>query len=249
MTRHADFELNEIGWWSHWAKLEWINSDGYLFYSKEFAEPLFNHGGVVYSPKDARRFVSRVEEFYSTLGLPASFIVEEHSGTMQLSRLLAERGYMITDSLNVMELGTLQCSPNPNVKVVVASGEHLDSWCHVYVSSFEEKPELLGHVKRIVGSLEELQEVRLLLGLVEGCPSGVAALFTTRRLTGAYCVGTLKEKRGRGVATSILIKAAEIAGRLGTRLVLQTFEGDGVVGFYQKLGFRVVYHKNVWTHP
>ena len=70
-------------------------------------------------------------------------------------------------------------------------------------------------------------------------------MFRTPGVIGAYCVGTVPEYRGRGVATGLLEKAKEVADSEGNALVLQTLASDGVLGFYVERGFEVMYAKRM----
>ncbi|PSN96212.1 hypothetical protein B9Q06_02455 [Candidatus Marsarchaeota G2 archaeon ECH_B_2] len=247
MGDHRDFELNEAGWWSYWAQLEWVGTEGYILYSNEFHEPLFNHAGVLLPNLDPKVFVLQVEEFYSGVGLPASFMVEDSVDYHELNQTLSSKGYEKADTLSVMMLDGPLNRVNSDVRVLVADRALADVWSEVYVSAFDEDPSLLGSVKRIVSTAVGNPNVRLLLGVIGDTPCGVTALFTHNGYTGAYCVGTLRGQRRVGVATTLLSYAARYAENLNTKLILQTFTADNVEGFYKKLGFRKTYTKNVWV--
>lgn len=246
MSGYSELESNELEWWSHWACAERVQ-EGYLLYSREFLEPLFNHAGLLQPPLDPKGFISHVEKRYRELGLQASFFIV--GGTQEYSPVeqnLAGKGYRVVDQMHVMRLkGSIRTKAN--VEVVVADRTMVDAWSEVYVASFGEDPKLLVAVKRIVASVVENPAVKLLIAKHEGTPSGVLALYTSGGVTGVYCVGTLREKRRKGVATTLLAHAAQHALKTHTELVLQTFESDGVVGFYTGLGFRRLHTKNVWV--
>ena len=73
------------------------------------------------------------------------------------------------------------------------------------------------------------------------------AMFRTRGIAGAYCVGTVPEFRKKGVATALLARARQIATEEGRSLILQTLNSDGVLQFYLRRGFEVIYSKKVLT--
>jgi GNAT superfamily N-acetyltransferase len=77
---------------------------------------------------------------------------------------------------------------------------------------------------------------------------GVAALYRSEKALGLYCLGTMPEYRGRGIGRQLVQFAAERARMLGVDLTLQTFRGDGLVGFYENMGFSIRYVKKVYTH-
>jgi GNAT superfamily N-acetyltransferase len=74
---------------------------------------------------------------------------------------------------------------------------------------------------------------------------GEMALLRRGGLLGAYCVGTVPEHRRSGVASGMLSYASSQATEQGLTLVLQTFAGDHVEGFYLGRGFRKLYGKSV----
>lgn len=244
MSREGEIEANEALWWSHWATLESM-AEGYLLHSNEFLEPLFNHAGLYGPPQDPEGFVGEAERRYSNLNIPPSFIVPNQYFALQ--QHLRSRGYRVVDLMHVMLLEGPLARRGGNVSVVVARGALLETWSRIYVESFGEDPQLIGAVKRAASLAAEDPAARLIVGFEEGTPSGVAALYTSSAVTGVYCVGTLKQKRRRGVATALLGYAADHAQTTGTLLALQTFESDGVEAFYLGLGFKRAYTKAVWV--
>ena len=67
---------------------------------------------------------------------------------------------------------------------------------------------------------------------------------------GIYCVGTLPEKRNRGIAKSLMRTAEEYAARIGSKyLTLQTVASDGVTPMYTKLGFKIEFERDVLQLP
>jgi ribosomal protein S18 acetylase RimI-like enzyme len=65
---------------------------------------------------------------------------------------------------------------------------------------------------------------------------------------GLYCLGTISNFRGRGVAKKMIGVSLRIAQqqRLDP-LFLQTFTNEGLFPLYKKLGFRFVYKKRVYA--
>jgi GNAT superfamily N-acetyltransferase len=63
---------------------------------------------------------------------------------------------------------------------------------------------------------------------------------------GVYCVGTLPQKRGRGIARSMLQRSEVIAQSEGCKIMtLQTIESDNVTPMYLKLGYAMEFERNV----
>jgi GNAT superfamily N-acetyltransferase len=74
---------------------------------------------------------------------------------------------------------------------------------------------------------------------------GEMALFRREGLLGAYCVGTVPERRRAGVASEMLSYASAKADEQGLALVLQTFAEDHAEPFYLKRGFKTIFRKSV----
>ncbi|HVB13043.1 MAG TPA: GNAT family N-acetyltransferase, partial [Nitrososphaerales archaeon] len=67
---------------------------------------------------------------------------------------------------------------------------------------------------------------------------------------GIYCLGTLPEKRNRGIAKTLMMTAEGYAARSGSKyLTLQTVVRDGVTPMYEKMGFNVEFERDVLQLP
>src|SRR5918999_821879 len=63
-------------------------------------------------------------------------------------------------------------------------------------------------------------------------------------------LGTVSDFRGQGIATKMVKVALEIAQQRGLDFIfLQAFANEGIIGFYNKLGFQTIYKKNVYAFP
>jgi len=79
-------------------------------------------------------------------------------------------------------------------------------------------------------------------------PVGCTALFHRCSLIGLYCLGTVSDFRGQGIATKMVKVALEGAQRRGLDFIfLQAFANEGIIGFYNKLGFQTIYKKKVYA--
>jgi ribosomal protein S18 acetylase RimI-like enzyme len=79
-------------------------------------------------------------------------------------------------------------------------------------------------------------------------PVGCTALFYRCSLIGLYCLGTVSNFRGQGIATKMVKVALEITQRRGLDFIfLQAFANEGIIGFYNKLGFQTIYKKKVYA--
>ncbi len=239
-------ELNELGWWSHWARLSWLSKTCYRLTSREFIEPLFNHAGFLNAKMKPDRLVTLAEGKYLGEGVNPAFFLQSLPEYANTRNLLLHRGYTVADRFLVLRLAGAIPNRVSGVACRVIGTERLEEWCETYLRAFYGELSLL---KSVVGSLKKALgegRTRLILASVRRKPAGTLAIYRRRDLSGVYCVGTVPEFRERGVATAMLRRAKEITDSEGTRkLTLQTFLSDSVERFYSKRGFELVYSKDV----
>ncbi len=74
------------------------------------------------------------------------------------------------------------------------------------------------------------------------------ALYEKNSILGLYCLGTIPSMRKKGHAISLIDFALnEVKKRNLELLMLETYQRDGLLDFYLKLGFKEIYEKNVYT--
>lgn len=230
-------ELNELRWWSHWAKLDW-KGDGYLLSSDVFKESFFNRAGSL-GCRSLAGTASWAERGFLRRGLDSTLFAFD---SCKVVSALLKSGYKKADVMSVL----LSRAP-----IVDAHQQQVDtsrdpgSWTSAYLRSFYGDVQLTDAVETIVSSLSRSKQVTLLESRVRGGMAGVLALFRTAGLAGVYCVGTVPEHRNRGVATSLLAEARRIADSEGRGLVLQSLRSDGSLGLYLGRGFEKLYTKLV----
>jgi GNAT superfamily N-acetyltransferase len=238
-------ELNELGWWSNWARLSWLSKNCYRLGSREFREPLFNHAGFLDPKAKPDELVKLVEREYSEEETDPAFFLQRLPEHAHTRKLLLSRGYTLTDTFLVLRLAGAIPKRVSGVTCRVIGAEKLDEWCETYLRAFYGELSLL---KSVVASVKKALgegRTRLVLAFVRRKPAGTLAVYRWRRLAGVYCVGTIPEFRERGVATAMLRLAKEVTESEGTALTLQTFLSDSLEKFYYKRGFELAYSKDV----
>ena len=84
------------------------------------------------------------------------------------------------------------------------------------------------------------------VGYVEGKPVGTSLLFSLMKTGGIFNVGTLKEYRKRGIATTLTLHAIAKSIEKGNELhTLQTGKGGNAEQLYKEIGF-VTDHTISW---
>jgi len=83
---------------------------------------------------------------------------------------------------------------------------------------------------------------------VDDSISSCVALYEKNSILGLYCLGTIPSMRKKGLAVSLIDFALnEVKRRNLESLMLETYQRDGLLDFYLKLGFKEIYRKNIYT--
>jgi GNAT superfamily N-acetyltransferase len=237
-------ELNELHWWSHWAKVVRLGEASYVILSGAFREPLFNHATILaHGRRSAEGVKAAIGLFREARTMPSFFVVDNPRYSVTRSSLEAA-GFIVSDTMEVMVGRAVQLGKGRSIKMVEAKTD-LRHWIDAYVRSFYDGDAPLAHVEAAVRKAAKDKDVSLLLAIREGEVAGEMALFRRGRLLGAYCVGTVPSHRRFGVATQMLSYAMNSASEQGLELVLQTFASDGAFDFYTRRGFKRAYRKYV----
>lgn len=237
------YEVNEVGWWSQWSSLVWLSSRVYLLSSQFFDEPLFNRLGYT-EKEDLGVYLQDAESVFRSKGVKSNVVVlDTHSS---LTGRLITDGYAEVDRMHVLECERLK-DTSPSVAVYVTTRDRLEEWARVYLQVFYGSQELLRQVVLSLRKSLATGRTTLLHRESDGRIVSVLATYESERFLGVYCVGTLPSERGHGHASQMISESARLASSKGKGLILQCFESDSVEGFYEKLGFRRVYTKRVFT--
>jgi hypothetical protein len=149
---------------------------------------------------------------------------------------LAGKGLAQIDTMHVLTAGSGGAAGM--TKVVHIDRSLLPAWIDVFCRSFAV-PHWKAEVERVMGA--NFERLELLLSYRGGSPAGCAALYSKKGITGLYCLGTVSQLRGRGLAMDML-KSAKSKG-----LFLQTLGSERLLPFYEKAGFEVAYTKKIYA--
>ncbi len=243
------YEQNEVAWWANWAEITWLSKNTYVMLSTEFPEPFFNRVGFLSAEMGSSEIMPRIESVFKKRKLHPLIYVQETEEFVGLKTELVARGYVIADSMSVMEMREPSFHVNDEIEVVTVEPAYLTQWCETYLLSFYGETGLLNSVLRIARKIAKRKEVSLVLAKHRGSIVGTLALFESQDVIGAYCVGTLPAFRSRGVATEMMCFAYDFSRSAGRQLILQTMLSDRVEGLYAKMGLQRRYLKRVFTRP
>lgn len=238
-VRRRELELNELDWWSRWARLDWTDKDAYVLKSTEFPEPFFNRAGLL-GCRSAPRSLERL-----TMRRPPADPVTIFGSCDVARRVLFRSGYRRVDRMTVLGLSRPSFRVNHDLVVSRVAAGQAEEWSRVYLASFYGSVRSLPTVVRVVKRLVRSSGSTLLLGEIQGRAAGGLAIHRTRGFAGVYCVGTLPRYREMGVAGTLISRAHAIASSEGRRLILQTLESEAAEDFYLAGGFRRLYVKDI----
>ncbi len=193
--------------------------------------------------------ISRIESVFKKLKLLPFIYVQETGEFVGLKTELVARGYVIADSMSVMEMHQPTFRVNDEIEVVTVEPAYLRQWSETYLLSFYGETGLLNFVLRIARRIAKRKEVSLVLAKHRGSIVGTLALCDSQDVIGAYCVGTVPAFRSKGVANAMIHFAYDFSRNAGRRLILQTMLSDGAEGLYVRMGLRRRYLKSVFTRP
>jgi GNAT superfamily N-acetyltransferase len=234
-----EFELNEVRWWSRWARLE-RHGGGFLLSSEVFSEPFFNRAGA-FACGDLPGTATWAERKLLRRGLNSTVLA---FGDCKEADSLLASGYTEVDTMTVLRpRKPMRSRRVPGSDIVISRSA--PGWTSAYLRAFYGSESLASRVLPIVSRLARSKDTTLLESVTHGRTDGVLAIFRTKGLAGVYCVGTIPVARGKGVATGLLERAQEFASAEGRQLFLQTLASDNVLEFYTKRGFEPIYSKRV----
>jgi len=233
-------ELNEVHWWSKWARVRWVGKETYLLTSETLSEPFFNRAGTL-SCEGAARAAAWAEKNLFAHEMASTVVIFDSCAEGE--RALLASGYQVVDTMTVLISRGQIMSRGSGWSVAVASAA--ERWASAYLRAFYGSEALASTITPIVARLLKSKDTTLLEAKIRGKTAGVLALFRTEKVAGVYCVGTVPEFREMGVASGLLARAKEIAESEGRTLILQTLSSDEAGIFYAERGFAALYSKKI----
>jgi GNAT superfamily N-acetyltransferase len=254
----AEYELNEVSWWSKWVdETVWVSKNCYAIFSDAFKdEQFYNRSGFLGVERVPELVVEAIEKEFAKRKRQAPCIgVEEGRPWDKLRSSLSSRGYVVGDRMLVMESrpqAKSKAAPNPEVEVTLvgsrSKGKELQEWTRTYLQAFYGDQRLNEEVNKIMRKVVKDKKVSVVLARIGQTSVGCAVMYRTAGgVAGIYCVGTDPRFRGKGVGATMLKTMRGLAEAEGRRLILQTMASDTVEGFYLKQGFKLAYTKSLFA--
>jgi N-acetylglutamate synthase len=197
--------------------------------------------------------ISTVEDFYRGRDLPVRFQVGPAALPAGLDDALETRGYEIEEPTLVLvaESSRVIAETMRAEAVEVTFAEGIDEyWVAEYASAFGDDDTERDRLRAYAHLLRHLgPAVGAAVLPVDEMPAAVGLGVLERGWTGVFAMGTRREARRRGAATSVLHALARWAhSRDASRMYLQVeVTNDGARQLYTRAGFETAYRYHYRT--
>jgi N-acetylglutamate synthase len=197
--------------------------------------------------------IDLVEDFYRERDLPARFQISPAVLPVGLDEALEARGYEIEEPTLVLVAETPRVIAQTMRSDTgdVTLGEGIDEyWVAEYASAFGDDDAARDRLRAYANLLRHLgPAVGTAVLPVDEMPAAVGLGVLERGWNGVYAMGTRREARRRGAATSILHTLARWGhSRDAARMYLQVEAmNDGARQLYTRAGFEMAYRYHYRT--
>jgi GNAT superfamily N-acetyltransferase len=248
-----------------------------LYHNGSFSEdPIFNHflisDALLQNPSPidqskVNAVVRNIRSKAAELKLATSLFIEnfwERRG--QFEKAALDVGYRITDKMEILAKrltdqsnGSTSSIPlndrtHGTVRLEISYTNDIESWTRVFMSAYSIpshwRDELIRREHQIL-STEKAKFILAKDSANNSAPNGCLLSFSSQpKCTGIYCVGTVPEYRGKGVAREMLSfveKNALIEHQ--AFLTLQTLTSDGVSPLYKNIGYKTEFERCIYWSP
>lgn len=185
---------------------------------------------------------------------PALFIGPEAGDEGALAAALSGQGWRRAERQVVLarDLPAGGMAAPAGVDVQEIGRDRLAAWGHLLVAAYAVPPEAGAVIQsawsRLFAQPGEGSRSRYYLGHLGLEPAGTGMVWMQGEVAGLYCGAVLPHLRRRGVERALVVRRLADAARDGARLaVVQTAAQSPVQHLcVDRLGFRVVYERELW---
>ncbi len=230
-----------------------------VYYNQNFSDdPIFNHVTFSSSILDSDNYNSgEVETTFKEaigkarrLGVPASLFLDRFwRNSRTLEKDAIDFGFLIIEQMHILKKSIKSPLLEGVNEIAAQMTTDVNLWNGAFIKSFAIPQNWIKELERRLAQISRDPKTLLLVAIEKGASeaSGCSLLhFDPAECMGVYCVGTLPERRGHGVARA-LMAAAEIEAmrRNCEAIVLQTIASDGVAPMYLKMGYETAFERDV----
>ena len=232
----SKMEENEVGFTGIWSEMTSLEC-GVLFLNPHLPNDIFFDKLTSITCLSEKMIDDALYLFQRHNTRPFIYV----QNNLALEELLRKKGFTSYDTQYV-----LKKSADSNLKDFpihhIARKDSL-LWADIFCKSYD-CPEWIDEVNSIVR--KSVSEVEYLVDSEYN--ASCVALYEKNSVLGLYCLGTIPEKRRKGLAKLLITYALnQVKTKKLDFLMLETYQRDALLDFYLKLGFEKVYEKKIYT--
>ena len=229
-------ESNDLGFTTIWSNATQLEC-GTLFMNTNLPDDLFFDKLTNITCLSEKMIDETIDIFHKKNMRPFVYTLNNPS----LEEFLIEKNFKFYDTQHVLKKQTISDGETSRVHHIEKNDSFL--WAEVFCKSYDCY-DWIDEVSNIVG--RSLSQVEYLVDAKHN--ASCVALYEKNSILGLYCLGTLPEKRKKGLAKLLTNYALnKVKTKNLDFLMLETYQRDNLLGFYSKLGFEKLYEKKIYT--
>jgi len=232
----SKMEENELGFTGIWSEMTTLEC-GVLFLNPHLPNDIFFDKLTNITCLSEKMIDDTLYLFQRHNTRPFIYVLNNPS----LEELLRKKGFTFYDTQHVLKKSTDNNLENLPIHHIARKDSLL--WADIFCKSYD-CPEWIDEVNAIVR--KSVSEVEYLVDSENN--ASCVALYEKNSVLGLYCLGTVPEKRRKGLAKLLISYALnQVKTKKLDFLMLETYQRDALLEFYLKLGFEKVYEKKIYT--
>jgi len=229
-------ESNDHGFTAIWSKTTPLEC-GTLFMNTKLPDDLFFDKLANITCLSEKMIDETITIFQKNNMRPFVYVLNDQI----LENFLLKKNFKLYDTQYVLKKHAISVGQSSQVYNI----EKRDSllWAEVFCKSYDCY-EWINEVNDIVRG--SLSQVEYLVDAEHN--ASCVALYEKNSILGLYCLGTLPEKRKKGLAKLLVSYALnKVKIKNLDFLMLETYQRDDLLDFYSKLGFEKLYEKKIYS--
>jgi len=227
--------------WGHTPGAELVQDPAAMRYTTGIAFPAFNGVARAHLAEDTiENELDALLAFFRERSLPSLWWLGPSATPETLGDRLRARGLVRTEDAIGMALPFDDLAAPPAVPGLdirrASDATAMAQWTEIVADCFDLPHDILLACAELFATMGDDRSSRAYVGLLDGVPVGVSALYGEGDVAGIHWVGTLPAARGRGIGTAMTWAVVDDARALGYRLAVLHASQMGL-GVYRRLGF------------
>ena len=195
--------------------------------------------------------LEHIMEFYRKRTIPARFELSPLDADEQLYNSLTKKGLNQTGH-HTMLYGSLKGKNNAvrceGVEICRLARDEFPLFGQIYTEGFGMPAFLRDHVAVNNEVLYELDNWTFLIARADGCPAGIAVLYTDGQWANLASAATLPAFRNRGMQAALIDARMELARDKGCIWMAgQAAYGSASMRNMERAGMQIAYTSSIWS--